>query len=178
MTQTTHHYQDLINIFNQCFINNYQTQLVKGDDEPIYIPANQTQPLHTIYFAYGYFSSALHECAHWLIAGEKRRQLIDFGYWYEPDGRDAIQQKQFQQVEIKPQALEWILSKACGYRFQLSIDNLDGEPIGVDDFKQAIFQQIMDYCEQGLSVRAEIFRKALCQYYQQPLLLSKEQFTA
>lgn len=48
-----------------------------------------------------------------MSTGEKRRQLVDFGYWYAPDGRSAEQQELFQAVEVKPQAMEWILSPAA-----------------------------------------------------------------
>ncbi len=50
------------------------------------------------------FASALHEISHWCIAGKARRELVDFGYWYCPDGRDAMTQSQFEDVEVKPQA--------------------------------------------------------------------------
>lgn len=167
-----HHYQDLIMIFNSCFLKKYQTQLVKGGDEPIYIPANDHQPLHTIFFAYGYFSSALHECSHWLIAGKERRQRIDFGYWYEPDGRTPEQQKQFQLAEVKPQAMEWLFSMATRYQFQFSVDNLNGEATETDEFKQAVYQQVLRYCEQGLPSRAQRFFDALCDFYKTPAILS------
>ena len=160
-----HRYQDLITIFNACFAKKYNTRLVKGEDEPIYLPADENRPYHAIFFAHGFYSSALHECAHWLIAGEKRRQSIDFGYWYAPDGRNVAEQQLFQQVEVKPQALEWILSKAANYRFHLSIDNLMGEEINTEPFKKAVFQQVRHYCQQGLSQRMNQFRHALCQFY-------------
>lgn len=160
-----HHYSDLISIFNGCFAQEYNTRLVKGDDEPIYLPADDNRTFHGIYFAHGFFSSALHECAHWLIAGEARRKLVDFGYWYVPDGRNAEQQALFQQVEVKPQAIEWILSKASNYPFRLSIDNLNGEEIETSGFKQAVFAQVLAYCAEGLSPRAALFRRALCSFY-------------
>lgn len=160
-----HHYQDVITLFNQCFQEEYNTQLVKGDDEPIYLPADETRSYHAIFFARGYFSSALHECSHWLIAGEKRRLLVDFGYWYVPDGRTQEQQTLFQSVEVKPQAIEWILSKAAGYPFRLSIDNLSGEESDPRPFIQAVYNQVKTYCEQGLPARAESFRHAICQFY-------------
>lgn len=34
-----HKLEDIIAIFNQCFEEEYNTRLVKGGDEPIYIPA-------------------------------------------------------------------------------------------------------------------------------------------
>jgi len=160
-----HQYQDLITIFNDCFAENYNTKLVKGGDEPLYLPANEHCPYHAIFFAHGFFSSALHECAHWLIAGEERRKQVDFGYWYEPDGRNAEQQKRFEKVEVKPQALEWILSVATGYRFRVSIDNLNGVESDAGAFKEAIYQQVLIYCEKGLSERTNLFRNALCQFY-------------
>lgn len=161
-----HHYNDLIKIFNQCFAEQYQTKLVKGGDEPIYIPANAQQPYHCIYFARGFYSSALHEISHWLVAGKARRLLEDFGYWYEPDGRSAERQREFEKVEVKPQAIEWILSQAANYRFFASHDNLNGNPGDADPFKQAIYQQVKYYAEKGLPKRTAIFQQALCDFYQ------------
>lgn len=160
-----HFYQDLINIFNDCFFTQYNTLLVKGTDEPIYLPADENRPHSELHFAHGFFSSALHESSHWLIAGEKRRQLVDFGYWYVPDGRTTEQQELFQKVEVKPQALEWILSKAANYRFQVSLDNLNGDPSNTDSFKAAVHKQVQAYCEQGLPARAKTFFLALCHFY-------------
>lgn len=158
-------YQDLITIFNDCFFETYNTRLVKGLDEPIYLPADQERAHNELFFAHGYFASALHESAHWLVAGPERRKQVDFGYWYEPDGRSIQQQKLFQSVEIKPQAIEWILSMATGYHFRVSIDNLNGCQTDTDSFKQAIYQQVKTYCQQGLPKRAETYRKALCHFY-------------
>lgn len=171
-----HHYQDLITIFANCFSKDYNTQLVKGDDEPIYLPANDQQDYHALCFAHGFFSSALHECSHWLIAGSARRKLVDFGYWYTPDGRTAEQQAIFQQVEVKPQALEWILSVAAGHRFRVSIDNLNGEKADTLSFKEAVHQQVLMYCALGLPERAKRLRDALCSFYKQPLLLNSHDF--
>jgi len=159
-----HHYQDLIRIFNACFESTYNTRLLKGGSEPEYLPADEHRPYHAIFFAHGFFSSALHECAHWLIAGEERRKLPDYGYWYVPDGRSAEQQALFQQVEVKPQALEWMLSAAAGYRFQLSVDNLDGDAADTELFKQAIREQILAY-QQQLPPRASLFYREISRFY-------------
>ena len=171
-----HKYEDLINIFNSCFLTTHNTVLVKGEDEPIYLPATETQPHHSIFFAHGFFASALHECSHWLIAGEQRRTLVDFGYWYEPDGRTSSQQTLFQSVEVKPQAIEWILSKATGYRFRTSIDNLNGGESDTYAFQLAVYEQVKTYSQEGLSERAEIFRLALCHFYGTTPLLKIEDF--
>lgn len=172
-----HHYHDLITVFNTCFLAEYNTVLIKGDGEPIYLPANQEHPQHRIYFAYGYFSSALHECAHWLIAGEARRQLDDYGYWYTPDGRNEAQQQLFQRVEAKPQALEWILSVACHYPFRISIDNLDGQAGDSLGFKQSVYDQVKRYCLNGLPKRAQQFYSALSLFYGNPNPLTLDQFS-
>lgn len=160
-----HRYQDLIQIFNDCFAAEYNTQLVKGGDEPLYLPADENLPYNAIFFAHGFFSSALHECAHWLIAGAERRKQVDFGYWYAPDGRTAEQQRLFQSVEVKPQAIECILSAAAGHTFRVSIDNLDGQESDTELFKQAVYQQVKMYCKQGLPQRAARFCNALCAFY-------------
>ena len=170
-----HHYLDLITLFDECFAIDYNTRLVKGGDEPVYLPADEQHSFNQILFAHGFFSSALHECAHWFIAGEQRRKCIDFGYWYEPDGRTVEQQSLFQQLEVKPQAIEWILSEATGYRFQVSIDNLNGAETNRDEFEQAVYQQVLIYCRDGLPKRAEYFRQALCNFYDTPLKLKIEQ---
>jgi len=169
-------YQDLIAIFNDCFAGPYNTRLVKGGDEPIYLPADEKRSYHAIFFAHGYFRSALHECAHWLIAGEARRQLEDFGYWYTPDGRTKAEQAQFLRVEVKPQALEWILTSATNHPFCVSMDNLNGEETESTAFKNAVYQQVKDYCEQGLPQRAKTFFEALCQFYNRKAVLRIEDF--
>jgi elongation factor P hydroxylase len=64
-------YQDLIHIFNKTFSAHFNTLLVAGESEPIYHPKDQQNPQHRIIFANGFYASALHEIAHWLVAGEK-----------------------------------------------------------------------------------------------------------
>lgn len=172
-----HHYQDLITLFNDCFFTTHNTLLVKGDDEPLYLPANETRPHNTLIFAHGFFASALHESAHWLIAGENRRKMEDFGYWYVPDGRSAEQQELFQSVEVKPQAMEWILSKAANFRFRVSIDNLNGSEADTNAFKQAVHSQVKAYCEKGLPKRAQALYLALCHFYHTKPVLQTEDFS-
>lgn len=157
---------DLIEIFNKCFEKEYNTTLLAGDGEPIYIPKNSSDDKNVIYFANGFFSSALHECAHWFIAGEKRRTLVDYGYWYIPDGRNSEQQAEFFKVEVKPQALEWIFSEAIGYKFQFSVDNLSGENFDVADFKESVKKQVLTYKKGGLPMRANIFLSSLLRHYE------------
>jgi elongation factor P hydroxylase len=161
-----HRYQDLIELFNQTFAQSENTVLVKGEDEPIYIPAKTAQDKHQIVFAHGYFSSALHEIAHWCIAGKKRRLLEDYGYWYCPDGRNQTQQTEFEKVEIKPQAIEWALSCAANKKFRVSTDNLNGAPVDTLSFQEAVKIQANNYLVTGFPKRALLFMKVLQNFYQ------------
>lgn len=161
-----HHYSDLIRLFADCFGVSENTRLVAGDNEPYYQPAGEL-PYHQVVFAHGFFASALHEIAHWCIAGSERRQLFDYGYWYEPDGRNAEQQALFEQVERKPQALEWLFSLCCAAPFQVSVDNLSGIEVDRNAFTLAVAQQLDWYLQYGLPPRAEQFGRALAAFYQQ-----------
>jgi len=150
----------LIDVFNRTF-SDFNTRLVRGGSEPIYLPASQEYPYHRIVFAHGFFSSALHEIAHWSIAGDKRRQLEDYGYWYCPDGRDEKQQSEFESVEIKPQAIEWAFCRAAGRRFQVSTDNLNGAEPDREGFTGNVRAQLAWYDEHGFPPRATRFIGAL-----------------
>ena len=161
----------LIELFNDQFHSSEQTILVGGGSEPIYLPCDKDHKYHRIVFREDFFSSALHEISHWCIAGYQRRQQVDFGYWYEPDGRNIKQQKLFEQVEIKPQALEWVLSQAAGKRFSPSSDNLLGESKDLFDFKNAVYEQVQCYLHEGLPERALIFRDVIARHYQRTSFL-------
>ena len=160
-----HKARKLIELFNNEFEDDYCTVLVGGGEEPLYEPANQQRSLNQIIFTHDYFSSALHEVAHWCIAGEDRLNLIDYGYWYAPDGRSEEQQRLFESVEIKPQALEWIFSNACGQKFNPSADNLKASSDQLSDdtaFKKALVKQVHLWCKSyKLPSRAKIFIDAL-----------------
>lgn len=159
-----HNVNDLISLFNRTFVD-YQTELVRGQDEPIYLPAKQTGQFNQIIFAHGFFASALHEIAHWCIAGAERRKLEDFGYWYEPDGRSKQQQYEFEKVEIKPQALEWAFSIAAGVPFRVSVDNLNGDAINWRTFQNRVCQQLITYQQTQFPARAQRWIDILSQYY-------------
>ena len=133
----------LILHFNQWF-SHLNVVLVRGDFEPEYFPSIDQAPAR-IQFAHGFFNSALHEISHWSIAGEKRRLLSDLGYWYAPDGRTAEQQTLFEQVEVKPQAIEWLFSNAFGRKFQVSLDNLTGDGGNGTTFKDNVYAQVQRY---------------------------------
>lgn len=163
----------LIDLFADTFYQEFNTKLVRGEHEPIYLPAGQGKPYAQIVFAHGFFSSALHEIAHWCVAGERRRQLEDYGYWYCPDGRDEAQQAEFEKVEIKPQAIEWALTHAAGRVFQVSTDNLNGVEPDRFAFTQAVKSKLLDMLQHGFPPRAARFIKALERHFgTSPLTLS------
>jgi elongation factor P hydroxylase len=122
-------------------------------------------------FAHGYYASALHEIAHWCVAGPERRRLEDFGYWYEPDGRSAKVQAEFERVEIRPQAYEWILAQSAGFAFNVSCDNLNGdfEPDRLV-FMAKVRQEVEGILTNGLPYRVELLSSALRRFYQVPQL--------
>ncbi|CAG21073.1 putative transporting ATPase [Photobacterium profundum SS9] len=81
-------------------------------------------------------------------------------------GRTDAVQAEFEKVEIKPQAVEWILSASCGFRFQVSCDNLSGdrEPDRVV-FTLKVREQVLRYLVQGMPERTQILSDRLRAYY-------------
>ncbi|MYM61987.1 diaminobutyrate-2-oxoglutarate aminotransferase [Pseudomaricurvus sp. HS19] len=146
--------------FHGCFRESENTRLQGGAAEPLYRPARDNEP-HCIYYTLDYAASALHEVAHWCVAGEERRRLEDYGYWYAPDGRSEEQQQLFETVEVRPQAMEWIFNTAAGRQFRVSADNLTMGLGPSDSFKQAVFEQTRRFCREGLPPRAARFALAL-----------------
>ncbi len=137
-------HQQFETLFTQCFASTFLTELCGGADEPLYLPISDTRPLAQIWYREDFPASALHEIAHWCIAGPQRRLLEDYGYWYEPDGRSAIKQQAFEQVEVKPQALEAAFSHAARFPFRISADNLEGDLGASAVFEQRVWQCAID----------------------------------
>lgn len=158
---------DITALFDGVFADHYQTRLIRGGDEPLYRPMSEQTPYHQVIFARGYFASALHEISHWCIAGAKRRQWEDYGYWYYPDGRTVEQQRAFEQAEVAPQALEQLFTQACGRTFHVSVDNLGGAvEVDREAFARRVAARAERYRQEGLPLRANAFRMALARYYQ------------
>jgi len=154
----------LISLFNQLFLPRYNTVLVRGEDEPIYLPSDDQNPNNRVIFAHGFYASALHEIAHWCVAGPERRKLVDFGYWYKPDGRTAEEQSEFEKVEVKPQAYEWIMSVASGHKFHFSADNLSSEIGASEQFQKNVLNTVHDLLEHGLPERVSVLVEGLCEF--------------
>ncbi|HSC76626.1 MAG TPA: elongation factor P hydroxylase [Pseudomonadales bacterium] len=152
---------DIEGVFNTVFADSLNTVLIGGASEPCYRPADIHDSRHRIFYREDFVSSSLHESAHWLVAGPERRLLPDWGYWYAPDGRDADQQSAFERVEVKPQALEWLLHIACGLRFQVSLDNLSGAAGTGDAFKDRVYEQASANLHLGVNERVQKLYEAL-----------------
>ena len=129
-------------LFNGEFAVSDKTELIGGAAEPYYQPGSP----HRIYFRADYIRSAIHEVAHWCVAGRRRRDLPDYGYWYSPDGRHADQQQAFFAVEARPQAIERCFCEVIGIAFSPSVDNVDAhiEPEQLRHFEA----RIQDWCDQ------------------------------
>ena len=149
----------LARLFNREFAVSGETELIGGAAEPYYQPGAP----HRVYFRADYVRSALHEVAHWCVAGARRRQLPDYGYWYSPDGRDAEQQQAFFAVEARPQEIERCFCEAISIPFSPSVDNVGAyiEPRQLRCFEA----RIQEWCDQfertGLPLRAARFVTAL-----------------
>ncbi|OHV12330.1 elongation factor P hydroxylase [Kushneria phosphatilytica] len=153
--------EQLMVLFNTLFEARYHTRLLCGDEEPLYRPPSGDRVAEII-FAHGFFASALHEVSHWCIAGSRRRQLEDYGYWYLPDGRDQAAQQAFEQAEVAPQALESLFCEASKRRFNVSVDNLDGSAeVDRAAFAEQVKARAERYSREGLPLRAAAFHRAL-----------------
>ena len=119
--------------FESCFAS-YDTVLVGGAEEPLYQPSQGGEPAKLM-FREDFPASALHEIAHWCIAGAKRRQQEDFGYAYICGPRSSVQQDAFFSAELKTQCLERAFAAALGLEFRPSADNLQAD---VDAFSAAL----------------------------------------
>ena len=166
-SNTPHQALVLEEVFAHCFEDRWNTRLCGGAREPYYDPSACAQMPHQLFYREDFFASALHETAHWCIAGSERRLLPDFGYWYAPEGRSAKEQAEFEAAECKPQALEWIFSCACNYAFRPSVDNLqdNGEKPDTNGFNMSVVEQAIRWQVAGLPNRAMMFFNALSNVY-------------
>nr|WP_300409816.1 elongation factor P hydroxylase [uncultured Alcanivorax sp.] len=156
-----HRSEDLDRLFRATFFHSHTTVLEGGADEPVYRPGNP----HRICYTRDYFRSALHEIAHWCVAGPARRQQEDYGYWYAPDGRNAEQQAEFTRVEVLPQAYEALFCAACGHPFRVSLDNLDGEAGDERVFAMKVHDKALSLLGNGLPERPRHWCQTLADFY-------------
>jgi elongation factor P hydroxylase len=104
-----------------------ELQIEGGHSEPFY-RAPRDGALGCLQFRHDYPRSLLHEIAHYCLAGDDRRRMDDFGYWYAPEGRTTEQQLAFEAAEVRPQALEWLFCDCLGLPFSPSRDDFSQRP--------------------------------------------------
>jgi len=150
-----------VNVLNDQYLDQYNTKLMGGFDEPFYKAANEGKPAE-IQFSHDYIRSALHELAHWCVAGVERRKIDDYGYWYAADGRNQEQQNEFFKLEVKPQTIEWAFSIVCGVKFEASVDNLNNQVRGVILFQINLKTQLEQYITNGFPKRAQEIIDLIC----------------
>ncbi len=151
-------------LFYTVFGASENTRLQGGADEPFYRPCSEAEPA-VIFYRLDYVRSALHEVAHWCVAGKARRGLPDYGYWYSPDDRDVKQQQAFFAVEARPQALEKWFCEALGLDFKPSIDNLSLQlsESSLAEFNQRVFDYYRALLSVGARGRAGQFYRGCCE---------------
>ena len=153
----------IVQVFNSLFSASCNTRPSGGFSEPFYKTARCKDGVHEIQYREDYASSALHEIAHWCLAGPVRREQDDYGYWYIQD-RCKDQQSQFELVEAKPQGLEWILSIAAGVDFRVSRDNFAVESLDIKLFRRLVRQKAVEQLEAGILQRGNQFAAALIEF--------------
>jgi len=129
-------HSEIAGCFNISLGRTYRTRLIGGGCEPLYLPGGAGWSV--IRFTSDYAASALHELAHWCIAGRIRRAQLDYGYWYRPPPRTQAEQAAFSRVEVSAQALESKLATVCGLKFSVSMDDPDGCPRVAGHFAELV----------------------------------------
>ncbi|MEM0911074.1 MAG: elongation factor P hydroxylase, partial [Pseudomonadota bacterium] len=81
--------------------------------------------------------------------------------WYSPDDRDKSEQLLFEKVEVKPQALEHLFSRACGIAFRVSVDNFSLLDHDIKPFRDAVLTQSEKFMRDGMPARAALFLQGL-----------------
>ncbi len=150
--------------FNGAFGASHRTLLFGGGAEPLYVPADAQQPARIV-FTRDYAASALHEAAHWCLAGAARRRLPDYGYAYVPGPRTAPQREAFFAAECDVQALEALFADVCAVRFVVSADDFAAPHEELAAFERRVLARLADRRRTGLAGRAAVFRNALVEAF-------------
>lgn len=120
-----------------------EIDIVGGGEEPFY-EAPKGNAKGRLIFRESFPRSLLHELSHYCLAGKKRRELDDFGYWYAPSGRAEDEQIQFEEAEARPQGLEKRMCEIVGLKFSPSFDNDSVLPASprFEDKLEAAYQEM------------------------------------
>jgi elongation factor P hydroxylase len=135
----------------------YHAVLEGGAEEPLYLPPRDGHPARILYTR-DYAQSALHELAHWCIAGAARRALVDYGYWYQPPPRAREERARFLAVEARVQGLELLFARVARVRFHVSLDDPGSDP---GDLDLAVHTAAQAWLQRGFSARTAAVFAAL-----------------
>jgi elongation factor P hydroxylase len=135
----------------------YDAVLEGGGEEPLYLPPRRGKPAR-IRYTRDYAQSALHELAHWCIAGATRRSLVDYGYWYQPPPRGPEARGRFLAVESRVQGLELLLARVACVRFHVSLDDPGTDP---GDFEVGVHTAADAWMRRGFTARTAAVFAAL-----------------
>ncbi len=113
---------EICECFNRLFAIPFNVEMRGGGAEPDYSPPTAKQRGALVARA-DYAASALHEAAHWCVAGSARRRLPDYGYVYLPPPRNPPDQRRFFAWELRNQAVECYLCDAAGLAYRASADD-------------------------------------------------------
>jgi len=152
---------DIVDVFARCFSASHATQLQGGAAEPLYQPAERAGEPHLLFYRENFAASALHEAAHWCVAGSARRTQVDFGYVYNEPPRSDRAQAAFFAAELKVQALEQMFCEAAGLVFVPSADQIG---VNLNEFRQRleIYQpEVRNWMQTSCDRRAHQFEQAL-----------------
>ncbi len=152
-------------VFHRCFADQWAVELRGGAAEPLYRAQPGPGLPALILFRDDFVNSALHEIAHWCIAGPARRAGDDYGYWYAGDQRDRDAQQIFEAAEVAPQALECLFAYACALPFRVSSDNLTIPDYDNFGFRLTVWQRLRYLQRAGLGDRADMFCRALAREF-------------
>ena len=92
--------QLIIELFEQQFFDRFNTRLEAGASEPVYLPASGDCAWHRLCFREDYISSALHETAHWCIAGLERLKLEDFASLFFHNNKNNTSYRELENPHI------------------------------------------------------------------------------
>ena len=155
--------REIAGCFNVGLGRQHRVRLVGGACEPEYLPENDSR-WAVLRYSHDFARSALHELAHWCIAGRARRKRVDFGYRYQPPPRTQLQHESFVRVEIPVQALELLLCTSCHVPFRVSVDDVADALNRERDFADAVADYAQRYIHSGLPPRGaqllELFQRA------------------
>jgi elongation factor P hydroxylase len=159
-------YSPFIHLFNSEFKDTEATMIAESPDEPIYLPADEINPLNRILYTKDSYTSVLHEISHWCIAGAERRKKVDYGYWYKPESQTPEEAELYKKFESKTHGIEWIFCMAAGVPFHIIPNNVAAGFEISQDLKEGVYAATLNYLNHGLPVHAEQFKKSLLKHYQ------------